>query len=330
MICGMLAKQGWGRVLVMPNTKPAITSIKQALDYGYALCKMLGSSGVSPLMTMELNKETVVGDLGDCSQTCLSGLKTYPKNMTTNSEHGVYDYTKLYPVLEVMQEHGIPWLVHPEHPAEEIEGLEKELRFITEVLMPARRKFPNLRIVVEHVTSHDMVDWVCRQDEHVVATITAHHLVLTLDSVIGYSRDFDYLMAPHNMCKPVAKHLRDKVALISAATSGSSKFFFGSDSAAHYRDNKEAAGCCAGCFTLPVALPVLARVFEANGSLNRLQDFVSRFGAEFYGLPLNEGKVTLVKEEWEVPKEIPVPSASDVVVPWLAGKKLSWKLKPSV
>jgi dihydroorotase len=239
--------------------------------------------------------------------------KLYPAGVTTNSDDGVRYIQSLYDTFEVMQEVGMVLSLHGEAP--EAFCLDREEAFLG-ILKDIAKTFPRLRIVLEHVTTNAAVETVQALPETVAATITAHHLVLTLDDVVGGK------INPHNFCKPLAKRPADRSALIEAAFSYSPKFFFGTDSAPHIRETKECAAGCAGCFTAPLALELLAHVADEHGlSLEGIQGFTSEYGAQFYGLPLNEGMVTFVREPWTVPDVL------DGVVPFWAGQTLNWRCK---
>lgn len=271
--------------------------------------------GFTPLMTIRVNEETDDKTIRLAAEAGAVAGKLYPRGATTNSADGVRDVDALLPALAAMADAGMVLCVHPEQP--DAFSLDREATFITEVLPTIIAECPQLRIVLEHVSTAAAVDWVRQQrstprSTTVAATITAHHLVLTLDDVVGD------LLEPHNFCKPLAKRSEDRAALIAAATSGDPAFFLGTDSAPHDRAAKECAHGCAGVFTAPVALPVLAQVFDNAGALDRLEAFTSVAGANFYGLPLNTGTVRLSRHAWRVPKQY------GSVVPFMAGQMLAW------
>ena len=214
---------------------------------------------------------------------------------------------------------------HGEHPDAEVEGLRKEAAF-TDILDRIRRRFPALRLTMEHITSRAAVEWVAAQDARVGASITVHHLYTTVDDVLGYSPRSRGLMRVHCGCKPQPKWRDDKAALIDIALSGHPRFFYGGDDAAHLRRNKEAAASACGVWNTAVALPLLVALFEEHGKLPRLEPFVSEFGAAFYGYPLNSETVTLVRQDWTVPDEVAVPALGDAMVPMWAGETLGWRV----
>ncbi|MBU4274767.1 dihydroorotase [Patescibacteria group bacterium] len=315
----------FARGLIMPNTRPGPIITNEHVDnYRNEICSVLTKDQLaefSPLMTIQITQETTPEIINKAEQARAIAAKIYPQGVTTNSENGVVDFRGLYPVFETMQELDMVLSLHGESPQEMVPGLEKEKTFLHTLRMIAR-DFPKLRIVLEHITTEDAVKCVLELPETVAATITVHHLFLTLDDVIGYSKDSKGLMQSHNFCKPIAKTVYDRAALRKVATSGNPKFFFGSDSAPHLKGSKECASVCAGVFTAPVALPLLCQMFEYLGHLeDRLEPFVSEFGAKFYRLPLNSERICCVKKEWIVPQEY------DGIVPFMAGQKIYWQVE---
>ncbi|MCX6722157.1 MAG: dihydroorotase, partial [Candidatus Staskawiczbacteria bacterium] len=236
----------------------------------------------------------------------------YPIGVTTNSQNGVQDFKRIYGVLEAMQECGMLLLLHGESPKPEVFCMEREKKFHS-TLISIAEKFPDLKIVLEHITTSDSVD-IVKMFDNVAATITIHHLMITLDDVVGG------MLSPHHFCKPIAKRPQDRMALREAAFSGSPKFFYGGDSAPHLKEKKECACGCAGVFNAPVALPLLVQLFEEFCRLDLLENFASTFGARFYGLPRNTKRIQLVKQDWTVPSEY------SGIVPFMAGKTLHWKM----
>lgn len=298
----------FARALVMPNLPTPVLSGEDALAYKADIVKV--AEKLDPLMTIKLigktNRETILHarDVG-----VIAG-KVYPEGVTTNSADGVRDIRDLYPIFETMEACGMVLSLHGEDP--NAFCLDREVAFLN-YLEDISEAFPRLKIVLEHVTTARAVDMV-KQLPNVAATITVHHLLITLDDVLGGP------LRPHLFCKPIAKRPSDRQALNQAAISGNPKFFLGTDSAPHVIGLKECASGCAGVFSAPVAMEVLAEVFEDLKALDKLEAFTSEYGAKFYGLPLNEGTITLNQEEWTVP-EFYGP-----VVPFKAKETLRWKL----
>ena len=299
----------FARALIMPNTVPDIATGADALRY---CAEILGvaPSGFRPLMTIRLLPTTTPEIIREAHAAGVVAAKLYV-GITTGSTEGISNLRTFAPVFAEMEKVGMPASVHAEVP--NAFCLDREADFIPELRWLAQT-FPKLKIVVEHVTDADMVQAILDLPENVAGTITTHHLWLTLDNVIGGK------LHPHDFCMPIAKRPEDRDALRWAAMSGNPKFFFGSDTAPHEKDQKECAEGCAGCFTAPVALEALVELFEREGKLEHLEAFVSEFGARFYGLPLNEGTITLVREEWTVPELI------GPIVPWMAGRTMLWKV----
>lgn len=278
------------RALVMPNTIPSILTGYDAVRYYWEIKKALEKDGLdldfTPLLTIKLTDETTPQIICEARNLGVVAAKLYPRGATTNSQDGVSDVEKLGAVFEEMQKVGMVLSIHGEMPGMPSDDAEYE--FLKGPFWWIYLNFEELKIVWEHITTADIANLLVRYPDRVAGTITAHHLVLNRDDVMGN---------PHNYCRPPAKRPEDREALIRAATSGNSKFFFGSDSAPHWETQKFYGGS-AGVFSAPVALPVLAQVFEKTNALDRLEDFTSRFGAEFYGLPLNTEKIKLVKRSW--------------------------------
>lgn len=301
----------FARALAMPNLPKPVLSGEDALAYNADIKKV--APKLQPFMTIKLigktNRETILHarDVGVLAGKYYPGG---PKIVTTNSEDGVQDIRELYPIFETMEECGMVLSLHGEDP--NAFCLDREAVFLNP-LEDISEAFPKLKIVLEHVTTERAVQMVSLLP-NVAATITVHHLLLTLDDVVGG------MLKPHHFCKPLAKRPSDRTAIINAAISGNPKFFLGTDSAPHVIGLKECASGCAGVFSAPVAMEVLAEVFEDHNALDKLEAFTSEFGAKFYGLPLNEGTITLNQEEWTVP-EFYGP-----VIPFKAKETLRWKL----
>ncbi len=312
----------FGRAIVMPNLRPPVTTTAQALAYRERILAALPpqgpGSGFEPLMTLYLTDHTSPDEIGRAKAAGVVALKLYPAGATTNSDAGVTDIRRTYPALEAMQREGLLLLVHGEVTDPEIDVFDREAVFIDRVMQPLRRDFPALKVVFEHITTAEAADYVAAADAHTAATITAHHLLYNRNAL------FTGGLRPHWYCLPVLKRERHRQALVRAATSGSAKFFLGTDSAPHAAVMKEQSVCGAGCFTAPAALELYAEAFEAAGALHRLEAFAAFHGADFYGLPRNAGRVTLVREPWTLAGELPFGDAT--IKPLRAGETLNWKL----
>lgn len=303
----------FGRALVMPNTDPPVLNAGHVNAYREEILAAV-PPGLSfePLMTIKLTHATTPKIVRDARKAGAIAAKLYPEGVTTNSQEGVHDVRKLFPVLKAMEDCGMVLCVHGELP--EAFCLQREREFLPK-LDDIRRACPDLKMVLEHVTDAASLRWLDdRQDDNVAVTITVHHLLLTLDDVIGGS------LKPHHFCKPVAKTNEDRLALLHAVLSGHAHCFLGTDSAPHAQAKKECAEGCAGIYSAPVALAALADIFDQNGLLHRLEYFTSTAGADFYGLPYNEGTVTLERRSFPVPRSYP-----GGVIPFLAGRTLPWK-----
>jgi len=307
--------RAFGRALVMPNTRPPILTADDAHGYRRSIGRAQGdlADGIAPIMTIQIVGTTTPETVRDARDAGVKAGKLYPAGVTTNSGNGVTDLEASFPAFAAMEASGMVLCVHGELPGTFC--LDREKAFLTPLIRLAKA-FPKLKIVLEHVSTEIGVRAVKELlPETVGATITAHHLLLTLDDVIGDQ------LEPHHFCKPIPKRPEDRKALIDAATGGDPKFFFGSDSAPHVKGAKECASGCAGIFSAPVALPTLVEVFEREGKLDRLEAFVSVHGARFYGLPPNQDTITLRKEPWTVPERI-----DKRFVPFRAGQTLSWNI----
>ena len=309
----------FARAIVMPNLAPPVTTSAEAAAYrSRILAALPAGADFTPLMVLYLTDGTDPADLEQgFALGILTAAKLYPAHATTNSAHGVTDVRNLYPVLDRMQEIGMPFLVHGEvtDPATDI--FDREAVFIERVLAPVLRDFPALKVVFEHITTRDAAQFVESAGPNVGATITPHHLMINRNALfVGGLR-------PHAYCLPVAKREEHRLALRAAATSGNAKFFLGTDTAPHQQAAKESACGCAGIFCAPNALESYAQVFEEEGALDRLEAFASLNGPAFYGLPVNEGTVRLERTDWTVPETI--PAAGGAVVPWLAGETMRWR-----
>ena len=310
----------FARAIVMPNLKPAVRTTQQALHYRERILGALPEDAAfEPLMTLYLTDDTPPEEIARAKLSGrVFGVKLYPAGATTNSSEGVTRLSRCFHTLEKMQEVGMPLLVHGESTDPEIDVFDREKAFLEEVLGPALERFPDLRVVLEHITTRDAAQFVEVTGPNVAATITAHHLLMNRNAL------FMGGIRPHHYCLPVLKREEHREALVEAATSGNPKFFLGTDSAPHARDTKEAACGCAGIYTAHAAIELYATAFEEAGALDRLEAFASRNGPAFYGVPVNEDSITLVREEWRVPEEIPYGSGT--LVPLRAGETIPWKL----
>lgn len=310
----------FARAIVMPNLKPAVRTTQQALHYRERILGALPDGAkFEPLMTLYLTDDTPPEEI---SRAKLSGrvfgVKLYPAGATTHSDEGVTRLSRCLHTLEKMEEVGLPLLVHGESTDPAIDIFDREKAFLEEVLGPALERFPRLKVVLEHVTTRDAVQFVEVMGENIAATITAHHLLLNRNALfLGGIR-------PHHYCLPVLKREQHREALVEAATSGNPKFFLGTDSAPHARSAKEAACGCAGIYTAHAAIELYAAAFEEAGALDRLEAFASVHGPGFYGLPVNEEKITLVRQEWTVPEELAFGATR--LVPLRAGETIPWKI----
>jgi dihydroorotase len=310
----------FARAIAMPNLVPPITTTDQALAYRHRIQAAAPDfPGFQALMTLYLTDDTSADEILRAKASgCVHGVKLYPAGATTNSAHGVTDLGRTQGALAAMQESGLPLLVHGEVVDKEIDVFDREGLFIERVLSPLLEQFPGLRVVLEHVTTSQAVEFVLAGPDTLAATITAHHLLLSRNAL------FSGGLRPHYYCLPILKREEHRQALVAAATSGNRKFFLGTDSAPHARSDKESACGCAGIYTAHAAIELYAAVFEAAGQLDRLEDFASLNGARFYDLPVNTTRVTLEKKSWPVPSVLRY--ADQQLVPYGAGENLPWKL----
>ena len=321
-VVGMTARQ-MGRAIVMPNLSPPVKTVKQALDYRREIVSALPqSSDFNPLMTLYLTDNTTRQDIINASiEEHVYAVKLYPAGATTNSESGVTNLSNVYSALEQMQKEGVPLLVHGEVTQDDIDIFDREAIFIETILMPLLAKFPELKVVLEHITTKDSVDFVSSSQSTIGATITAHHLLANRNHMLVGG------IKPHYYCLPVLKRKAPhQDALIAAATSGSPKFFLGTDSAPHYQNEKESACGCARIFSAHAAIELYADAFEKANKLDMLEGFASKYGADFYGLKRNTETITLEKRPWTVPKSYSFSDSK--VIPFFAEEQLSWRLVP--
>ncbi|MBY5943841.1 dihydroorotase [Photobacterium rosenbergii] len=308
-----------GRAIIMPNLVPPVTDTEAALAYRDRILAEKPQGNFSPLMTLYLTDNTTPDEIRKAKATGhIYAAKLYPAGATTNSDSGVTSIDKLIPTLEAMQEEGMLLLIHGEVTTHEVDIFDREKQFLDTVLGPIVEKMPNLKIVVEHITTKDAVEFVNNAGPNVAATITAHHLMFNRNHMlVGGIR-------PHFYCLPILKRNTHQAALVAAATSGSPKFFLGTDSAPHAQGRKESACGCAGSYTAHAAIELYAEVFEQAGALDKLEAFASFNGPDFYGLPRNADTITLTKENWAVPETMAF--GNDVVVPIRAGEEMTWKV----
>ena len=310
----------FGRALIMPNLRPPITRVAQALEYRDRIIQALPeNSSFQPFMSLYLTDSTPTTEvIAAAENPFILGFKLYPSGATTNSEDGVTNIEKIYPVLETMERHDLVLQVHGEVTDPEVDIFDRERVFIERELIPLIERFPALRIVLEHVTTQEGVDFVRACPDNIAATITAHHLLYNRNHLLAGG------VRPHYYCLPVLKRETHRQALLLAATSGNPKFFLGTDSAPHPRGIKESACGCAGCFTAPAALAMYAQAFDSQDALPMLEDFASNFGADFYRLPKNQALVTLQRHPWKLPDVLLFNDSE--IVPLKAGETIPWRL----
>lgn len=310
----------FGRAIIMPNLVPPVTTIDDAAAYQARITAATPtSSQFKPLMTLYLTDNTSPEDIQKAVDSkIVVACKLYPAGATTNSDSGVTDIEKMKPTLEKMAELGLPLLIHGEVTTDDIDIFDREKIFIEHTLEPLVNSIPTLKIVLEHITTKQAVEFVTHAPDRIAATITPHHL--------AYNRNHMLVggIRPHFYCLPILKRNEHQVALQQAATSGNPKFFLGTDSAPHAQNKKETACGCAGCYSAFAAIELYAETFEALGALDKLEGFASHFGPDFYGLPRNQDTITLVKSEWQAPENLTF--GDTVVIPLRAGTALEWKV----
>ena len=310
----------FARAIVMPNLRPPVTTTESAQAYRARILGALPKGmNFEPLMTLYLTDNTSADEIKRAKVSrMIHGVKLYPAGATTNSDAGVSDLAKCMNALEAMQDVGLPLLVHAEVTDADVDVFDRESVFIERHMKPLLKNFPALKIIFEHITTKDAADFVQAAPSNVAATITAHHLLMNRNDM------FKGGISPHHYCLPILKRESHRQALVNAATSGNPKFFLGTDSAPHAKSAKEAACGCAGMYTAHAALELYAEAFEAANALDKLEAFASFYGADFYGLPRNSEKITLVKQSWTVPNELALGNES--LVPLRAGQQIHWKL----
>ena len=309
----------FARAIVMPNLKPPVVTAAQAIEYrGRIVNALPAGSDFKPLMTLYLTDKLAPAEVVRAKAAGVVAVKLYPAGATTNSDAGVTDMRQVSATLEVMQREGMLLLVHGEVTDPSIDVFDREAVFIERVMQPLRRDFPALKVVFEHITTKEAAQYVADSGANTAATVTAHHLL--------YNRNAIFMggLRPHYYCLPVLKREVHRQALVGAATSGSTKFFLGTDSAPHAAALKEASVCGAGCYTAPAALELYAEAFEAANALDKLEAFASFNGPDFYGLPRNSGTVTVRREPWQLPDSVPFGDAQ--LKPLRGGETLNWRL----
>ncbi|MDG6098567.1 dihydroorotase [Alteromonas sp. ZYF713] len=310
----------FARAIVMPNLVPPVTNASLAMAYKERiLAARPEGSQFEPLMTLYLTNETTPADITEAKAAGVTACKLYPAGATTNSDAAVKGINSLYPVFEQMQKDGMLLLVHGEVTESHVDIFDREKVFIDEYMVKIVNDFPALKVVFEHITTADAADFVLAHGDNVGATITPQHLLLNRnDLLVGGVR-------PHNYCLPVLKRNTHQARLREVVAEGSKKFFLGTDSAPHAKHRKENACGCAGCYSAWSAIELYAEVFEQLGAMDKFEDFASNNGPDFYGLPRNEGTITLVKESWQVPELVTLADGTEMV-PFFAGQTLNWKL----
>ncbi len=312
----------FARAIVMPNLNPPVTTIDQARRYQQRiLAHVPADCTFQPLMTLYLTEQITVETLRAAKSGGITACKLYPAGATTHSAAGVSSLTKIYPLLECLEEMDLPLLIHGESIEPGVDIFDRELRFIHQELTPLLKHFPALRIVLEHISTQAAVDFVRESPAQLAATITAHHL--------WYNRNalFTGGIRPHYYCMPILKRRSDQEALLNAAISGNPKFFLGTDSAPHAQSLKESACGCAGIYSAYSAIELYAHLFEQHQALDRLEKFASVYGTLFYRLPLNQSQITLQKSPWQIPQRLSFGDTT--VVPMLAGETLAWRMSGS-
>jgi dihydroorotase len=315
------ASLNMGRAIIMPNLVPPVMNTTQALEYRERILEALPAGRqFEPLMVLYLTDNTSAEDIREAAASpYVHACKLYPAGATTNSDSGVTDLANIYAALDVMTEVGMPLLVHGEETDHLIDVFDREKAFIDNKLIPLIKRYPNLKVIMEHITTKDAVDFVMSASDNVAATITVQHLMYNRNHMLVGG------IKPHFYCLPILKRNIHQDALRAAATSGNKKFFLGTDSAPHAKDKKEAACGCAGCYTAFAAIELYAEVFEELDALDKLEGFSSQYGPDFYNLPRNTDTITLERAPWTIPATLPL--GGDVIVPLKAGETLNWAVK---
>ena len=308
----------FARAIVMPNLKIPIKSVKQAEKYYQDIKKYTTHSNFEPLMTLFFNEALDEEEIKKVSDSdVIHGIKLYPSGVTTNSNDGVDIIDKCFNLFELMQKHGVPLLIHAETNDKSIDIFDREKVFIDRHLTQIHSEFPDLRIVFEHISSKEAVDFVISANSKVGATITPQHMLLDRNDLLSNG------IKPHHYCLPIVKRAEDRLAIIEAAVSGSPKFFLGTDSAPHFRHQKESSCGCAGIYSAAYAMELYTSIFESENALSKLENFSSKFGADFYKLPYSNLKIKLVKKEFKIPAKITI--GDEEIIPLYANKTLFWQ-----
>lgn len=312
--------QRFGRAIIMPNLRPPVTSTDLAIAYRQRILKVLPNGmRFEPLMTLYLTDNMQPNEISTAKASgIVHGVKLYPAGATTNSDSGVTDISKCSKVLETMEKHGLPLLVHAEVTDADVDVFDREKVFIERHMQPLLQRFPGLKVVFEHITTRDAAEFVASCPANVAATITAHHLLMNRNAMFAGG------IRPHHYCLPILKREEHRLALVAAATSGNPKFFLGTDSAPHAQSAKESACGCAGMYTSHAAIELYAEAFEAAAALDKLEGFASFYGADFYGLPRNDEQIRLVKKSWAVAESLVFGNES--LIPLRAGQAVAWRM----
>lgn len=316
--CKDTSKQ-FARAIVMPNLQIPIKTVDQAEKYYQDIKNNTGDSDFEPLTTLFLTNGLNADEIKRVSDSAVvHGIKLYPSGVTTNSTNGVDTIENCYNIFSLMQKYDVPLLIHAESNDKSVDIFDREKVFIDKHLRQIHAEFPDLRIVVEHISTKEAVDFVVNASNKISATITPQHLLLDRNDLLSGG------IKPHYYCLPIPKRAEDREAVIKAAISGTSKFFLGTDSAPHFRHQKESSCGCAGIYSAPYAMELYASIFESEDALDKLENFSSKFGADFYRLPYNQSKIKLIKKKVKIPSKIDM--GENEIVPLFAGKNLSWQL----
>lgn len=313
--------QKFKRAVIMPNLSSPVTTLSAARKYLTQILQHLPDHNTfEPLMTLYLTEEMTPHDILQAKRSeCIFAYKLYPASSTTHSEHGIKNFEKIYSLLETLEDANLPLLIHGEISEPEVDIFDREKVFIDTYLSDFVRQFPELKMVLEHISTQYAVDFVREAPANLAATITPHHLWLSRNEL------FSGGLKPHYYCLPVLKSATDKAALIQAAISGNPKYFLGTDSAPHPQSLKESACCPAGIYNTPTALETVTEIFDRENALDKLENFISVFGAQFYGLPLNTEHIHLQRQPWRAPEVLPY--GNEKIIPFRAGEMLYWQVK---